>query len=66
MDYTNTIATASKIVFVKVGVTNDVATMSKTISITVAAKTVYTPNSSKNSTPSLSEGEKVCSYLSFL
>ena len=55
---TNTVATTPKTVFVKVGVIGDVTTMSKTMSITVVVKTMNTPSSSKNSTPSLSKSKK--------
>ena len=54
----NTVATTPKTMFAKAGVTSDVATTSKTMSVTVAAKTMNTYSSSKNSTPSLSRGKK--------
>ena len=44
--------------FVKAGITSDVATTSKTISVTAAAKTMNTLNFGKNSTPSLSRGKR--------
>ena len=55
---TNTVATTPKIVFVKADVTSDVATTSKTMSVTVAEKIVNTPSSGKNSTLSLSRGKR--------
>ena len=57
-EITNIAATAPKIVFVKDGVTSNVATTSKIVSIIVAVKTVNTRSSGKNSTPSLSGGKK--------
>ena len=44
--------------FVKVGVTSDVATTSKTVFVTAVAKTMNTPSSGKNSTTSLSRGKR--------
>ena len=58
IETTNTAATTPKIVFVKAGVTSDVAATSKTVSVTAAAKIVNTPSSGKNSTPSLSRDKR--------
>ena len=58
IETTNTVATIPKTVFVKAGVTSDVAATFKTVSVTAAAKIVNTPSSGKNSTLTLSRGKR--------
>ena len=70
IETTNIVAIIPKTVFVKAGVTSDVAGTFKTVSITVAAKTVNTPSSGKNSTLSLSTGKRrfvpICHFVTGL